>query len=188
MLSPRGAGERTPLRADELTVYRAVKFLPGGRSVLISARGADTPFRVYLRGLDAASPLRPVCGDNMLGPAALSPDGTRVVTIRPDDRSTWICTLADGRATRIAELSADDFPFQWSADGRTLFIRRRGGELPLRLFRFDLETHARQPLLDIRLADAAGVESIVNALMTPDARSYVYTYFATCRISMWSAV
>jgi len=126
--------------------------------------------------MEQPTPPRAICGEDLIGPAAVSPDGLSVIAIHPEDRTTWVCSVRDGKAKAIPGLTSGDVPVQWSADGRALFVRRRGGELPLRLTRFDLQSGHREPLMDLALADPGGVESILSALVTPSAAAYVYAY------------
>ena len=69
-----------------------------------------------------------------------------------------------------------DIVIQWSADGRALYLRRRGGEVPLRVYRFDLATGERQLWREVTISDRAGVELIPHIFLTPDGRHYVMTY------------
>ena len=50
------------------------------------------------------------------------------------------------------------------------------GELPARVVRLDLATGNRQPWREVLPTDPAGVVTIVPLLVTPDGRSYVYSY------------
>ena len=68
-----------------------------------------------------------------------------------------------------------EFPIQWSADGRFLYIHRGGG-FPAKIWRFEIATRRRELLREIVPADAAGVVSIEQILLTPDARTLVYGY------------
>jgi hypothetical protein len=59
-------------------------------------------------------------------------------------------------------------------DGRSLFVWKR--DLPARVYRIDLETGKRELWKELMPVDPGGVERISNVVVTPDARSYAYTF------------
>ena len=72
-------------------------------------------------------------------------------------------------------LSADDEPLQWTADGRTLYVRRTGGWPPT-VDRIDVATGRRTPWKTIQPADPVGVDGIFRILITPDGSTYCHDY------------
>ncbi len=62
-----------------------------------------------------------------------------------------------------------------SEDSRFLSTHR-GGELPAKIWRYELATGRKELFKEISPADPAGVASIEQILLTPDGRSYVYAY------------
>jgi hypothetical protein len=92
----------------------------------------------------------------------------------------WELRSLDGGETRPAPwIERDDFPIAWSADGLHAFVA--GSAIPpLRAFRVDVTTGRREPWLDTRPPDPAGVDQISRAAcLTPDGRYYVYAYLRT---------
>jgi hypothetical protein len=69
-------------------------------------------------------------------------------------------------------------PTIWSADSQSLFVRRRN-ELPAKIFRVDVTSGRRELWREISLSDPAGVYAVDPILITPDEKSYVYTYQRT---------
>jgi hypothetical protein len=67
-----------------------------------------------------------------------------------------------------------EFPLRFAEDGRSLFVWKR--ELPARVYRVDLETGNRELWKELMPVDPGGVERISNVVVTPDAKSYAYTY------------
>lgn len=64
----------------------------------------------------------------------------------------------------------------WSADGRTLFIRRDAPDPAATLIaRFDLATGRIEPLREIAPPDAAGLTQRPFCVVTPDGRTIVYS-------------
>ena len=66
----------------------------------------------------------------------------------------------------------------WSADGRLLWIFRRG-EVPAEVSQIELATGKRQLWKKLQPPDASGVYSIGTFRVTPDGRSYFYSYRRT---------
>ena len=75
----------------------------------------------------------------------------------------------------IEGLAEGEFPVQWSADGRSLFVYRIG-DVPARIFRLDLSTGRRELWRELVPPDLAGANVIPNVQITPDARAYGYSY------------
>ena len=92
--------------------------------------------------------------------ALISPDGDRLLYVATD-RSIRIVPFAGGEARKVpgAPLEREDLPVQWDADGRTLYVWRRG-DLPAAVDKLDLTTGRRLPWKQLMPADLAGVISI----------------------------
>ena len=104
----------------------------------------------------------------------MSPDGKALATIGPDQR-VQIYPL-DGGESRILESSqAGDIPVQWSDDGRYIFVYTKD-KLPARVDRIDIESSARDLLMELAPGDAAGVFNIDILHMTRDGRNYVFSF------------
>jgi hypothetical protein len=73
-----------------------------------------------------------------------------------------------------------DALIQWSADGRFLYIRG-AGDSSLEFFRVSLSTGRRELWKRIEPADPVGWIGIQPAAvrMTPDGKSYAYSYWKT---------
>ena len=85
----------------------------------------------------------------------------------------------DGEARPARGAAAGDTPQQWSADGRSLYVRQTTNAFsaPVRLFRLNLETGERTPWKEMFPEDPAGVVITYQVRMTRDGRSYVYNYY-----------
>jgi hypothetical protein len=69
---------------------------------------------------------------------------------------------------------------QWSDDVSFLYVRGPG-DSPLEFFRLNLATGRREPWKTIEAADPVGRIGVQPAAvhMTPDGKSYVYSYWKT---------
>jgi hypothetical protein len=64
---------------------------------------------------------------------------------------------------------------QWSADGRSLWLFRRG-EVPGHVFQLDLEDGQRRLWRTLVPPDPTGVYSIIDFRITPTGHAYFYSY------------
>ncbi len=171
---PTGAGEPKVFAKEGLSVYGAT-FLPDGKQIVFTASEPGHGQRLYLRGFDGGKP-RPVTPEGYRGIGAVSPDGKWTVVAGPD-RRRYLYPLSGGEPTAIPGLDREDTVDQRSADGRFLFVHRRG-EMPIKVFRLELSTGRKELWRTLMPADAAGISSI-NAVPTPSGEAYIYSYFRT---------
>ena len=120
----------TGLRTDVAT------FLPDGRKISFSGAEPGRGVRLWVQGVEEDKPraISPE-GYRMLW-SGCSPDGSVAVVTGPDQRF-YFYPLAGGEPTPIPGLVAGDIPFSFSADGRSLLVRRRG-EVPARVMLLDI--------------------------------------------------
>jgi hypothetical protein len=103
-----------------------------------------------------------------------SPDGSVTVVTGPDQRF-YFYPLKGGEPTPIPALVAGDVPFSFSADGRSLLVRRRG-EVPARIMLLDIGSGKKDLWKELMPPDPAGVITISPVYVTPDWKSYAYSY------------
>ena len=75
----------------------------------------------------------------------------------------------------IPGFAEDEVPIQWSADGRSLYVRH-WDDVPANLSRLDLAMGRRDPWKQIAPADRTGVVQIRGILPSRDGRAYAYSY------------
>ena len=177
VLLPTGPGRAKTLERGPIGSYQAVAFFPDGERLLIAANEEGKPVRLYVQSLEAGGP-RAVSGPGLrFAPPSdvISPDGrTAAVT---DGEGRVVLFPLDGAEPRLAPgLEPGDVPMRWSLDGQALFVFRFD-ELPAQIRRVTLDRPGREVVARIKPADPSGVESIVAAQVTPDGRSWVYSYF-----------
>ncbi len=177
VLLPTGPGRSRTLERGPIAAYQAVAFFPDGERLLLAANEEGKPVRLYVQSLEAGGP-RAVSGPGLrFAPPSdvISPDGrTAAVT---DGEGRVVLFPLDGAEPRFAPgLEPGDVPMRWSLDGQALFVFRFD-ELPARIRRVTFDRPGREVVARIKPADPAGVESIVAAQVTPDGRSWVYSYF-----------
>jgi len=107
-------------------------------------------------------------------PFAISPDG-RFVAAQGPDGNVAIYPIDGGASRPLLGATAGESPVRWSADGRTIYVFT--AELaPSQVFRIDVATGERQPWKTLAPADRTGLVQIDTPVLTPDARSYAYSY------------
>ena len=177
-LLPTGLGEPRRLPGGGIRYYRRASFFPDGRRILFVAHPEKTELASFIQDLEGGLPKQ--FGEDGRWAAFASPDGREIVgggtsglMIYPAD--------GEGRPRPIKGIVENDFPLQWSSDGKTLFVRGPG-DYPMTLYRLDLATGRRERWKELAPRDPTGFLFFGPALVgtgvsvTPDGRSYAYTY------------
>src|SRR5205814_9057646 len=94
------------------------------------------------------------------------------------DGGVSIYPVEGGAPDRVRGVEKREVPIRWSADGRSIFVFRRG-ELPGRIVRVDLASARREVVSELVPADPTGILSVSHPQITPDGRAWVYTYNRT---------
>jgi Tol biopolymer transport system component len=171
VLLPTGVGQSRPLDTGSRTVIGGV-FLPDGRRIVFAAAEPGHQLRVYVMDLPGGTP-RPVAEEGITEGSAVSPDGRSLALCDPN-RLAKFYPLDGGSARPVPGVTPGDVPIQWSADGRTLYLTRRG-ELPARVERLDIATGKRELWKELIPSDRAGLIRISNVYVARDGKSYAYT-------------
>jgi len=104
----------------------------------------------------------------------VTPDSKSVV-VRGPDRKMYLYPLEGGEPTGLAGLTAEHVPIRFAAGGRTLFVMTRG-EIPTKLYRYDVASGRKELWRELAPADRAGLNTIARAVVTPDGQTYAYSY------------
>jgi hypothetical protein len=105
---------------------------------------------------------------------AVSPDGRYLLTTGADGAASAY-PVQGGEPLALRGLQADEVPLGWSADGKSVFARRRDG-VPVRVTRVELRGGQRQEVLALGPHDRVGVHTIGFIALTADASAYAYSY------------
>jgi Tol biopolymer transport system component len=173
VLLPTGPGEPKELSNSGFT--GGATWFPDGKRVLLVAREAGRGLtRLYVQSLDGGKP-RPISPEGVAGRIVISPDGRLVAAVGPD-RKIALYPVEGGEPRPVPGVAEGEVPLQWSADGRSLYIGKGREFFSAHVFRLDLETGKRVPWKELLPEDSAGVVAVINVRVTPDGRSYAYTY------------
>ena len=149
---------------------QAIALSPDGKWALSRLPAAKQPYVLLPTGAGQPRPIafdgfenygRPATPELMDAGFVLSPDGRCVAAVAPPGVLVILSLDAgpDGAAQPVSGAEAGDVPVVWSADGRSIFVRRMAGTaiLALRIFRVDLQAARSELWKEIAPADPAGV-------------------------------
>jgi eukaryotic-like serine/threonine-protein kinase len=173
---PTGAGEPRDLTRTgfDYSRYflRSGAWFPDSRRVIFSA-WQNGVLRTFVQDIDGGEPR--AVGPPGVGGAAASPDGRHIFAGRFDGPAS-IYDLDGGDPTPIKGLETGDYPIRWSQDGRSLICRRQQG-LVTEVSAIEIATGRRVPLWHLAAIDPAGADTINSLAVTPDGKSYAYSYY-----------
>ncbi len=173
-LLPTGAGQPQTLPKTGITYERA-HFFPDGKRLLVAGNEPERGVRLYVQDL-AGGKLAPITPEGVatLPGNVLSPDGKTVAALGPE-RKILLYPTDPGEPRAAPGLLAEEIPIRWTPDGRALWVSRPN-EVPAKIVRVDMTTGERSPWKELIPPDPAGVLLIGPIVMTPDGKSYAYSY------------
>ena len=182
---PTGSGQPMQLKHGEITEYKFWgSFAQDAKHVILSAREKDHGWRLYLQDLAGGEP-QPFTPEGVLLPrnlsgSAISPDGKSVIGIGPDQKY-YLYPLKGGDTVPISGLNKTDQFLRWSTDGRSIYFSDQNPtldkfQLPGNVYRLNLSSGQKELWKEIAPADRTGVKGISLVQLTPDGKSYFYSY------------
>jgi Tol biopolymer transport system component len=182
VLLPTGPGEPRLLPRGRIKEYHYASFFPDGRRILFTGLAdLGRPLRSYEQDIEGGEP-RPVTEEGVIA-LWVSPDGKRFVGWGPGrgfGGEYYLFPFEGGAPVRIPGMEFGEVPARWSADGRALFVLE-DADYESAIYRLDLRDGSRR--LVKRIApDPVGLVGLEinrpgSIQVTPDGKSYVYTYF-----------
>ena len=173
ILLPTGVGQPRPLAVTGFKSYYFARWLPDGKRIFFDANPPGRKSRCHVFDFEGGPP-RP------LGPEGsscwtASLDG-KLLAVTASDGTLALYPVDGGSPARpVSGWASGATPIQWSADGGSLYFVAESN-IPVEIRRFDLATGQSQPWRQLAPSDRAGVQSITSPLITPDGRTYAYTY------------
>lgn len=179
-LIPIGEGELRILDHDpqnplEYQVFG--NFFPDGKRIIFSAKDHNGREGVFIQNVDGglASRFSSDREATILSRNPLSPDGKELILTGLDGRLLH-GRLSDGRSTPLRNLESGFWLIRWADDGDHVFVWRRDG-VPARIYRYSLTKGTLENWLELSPNDRTGVFQFNAVILTPDGRSYAYSYF-----------
>ncbi|MGH9442696.1 MAG: protein kinase domain-containing protein [Thermoanaerobaculia bacterium] len=178
-LTPTGAGIARTIEIPEMEMLRSPWLLADGKRLLILGKRAGELPRFFVADLDAPKlrPVTPPGYDGFFGNRPISPDGSRFFAIHGDPGSMryQIFSVDGGPPKNLAGAEQQDILSSWSGDGHSVFAYRRN-QLPIPVYRIDVESGRRELWRELSPSDPAGVEGGYGVLVSRDGRSYAYDF------------
>jgi serine/threonine protein kinase/Tol biopolymer transport system component len=175
ILLPTGVGEMKPIKEDGLN-HAAAAWLPDANHIVFSGVEPGHAIRLYVESIDDGKP-KAISQEGVGATFALSPLGDLIAATGPD-RKLYLYPVAGGDPRPLPGIEREETPTGWSADGRELFVIRRG-EIPANVVRIDLATGKRTLWKALEPADSAGIDTIGRVNLSADTKNYVYSYVRT---------
>jgi Tol biopolymer transport system component len=164
-------------------VYLASWFHDGKRILVTGIVEAGRGMRSYIQDISGGEP-QPITEEGTFA-LSVSPDGQRFIAWAPDqgpDGKYYLSAIDGTSHTSIPGLEIGDIPIQWSSDGRALYVRGFGDSTSA-IYRVDLLSGRRELRTEI-VPDQVGLigfDTPFGVQITPDGKSYVYTYWTALR-------
>jgi eukaryotic-like serine/threonine-protein kinase len=176
VLLPTGAGSPKKLERFNIDDYGLAEFFPDGKRILFSGSERGHAMRDYIQDIEGGKP-RPITPEGVVSvwrTHPLSPDGKSVIALDPDGKLYIYPTEGEGRQPALGTLTGD-VPVRWGADGHSVFVTQ-SGEIPAKVYRLDFPTQTRRIVAELSVPDRTGLTGIRYIQMTPDGKSYAYTF------------
>ena len=171
ILLPVGPGEPKTIQ-DKDFQYRRALWFPDGKRLLVLVSTPGHGLRMYVRDLEQGPP-RPITPEGTAY-AQLSRDGTRVVVVDLKTRKWTMYPVDGGSPVALPGIREDEEVLGFDDKGQNLYVASQG--LSKKIDRLDLATGKRTFFKEVRPADPTGVGSIAAIQLTPDGRSYCYSF------------
>ncbi|HEY1250591.1 MAG TPA: protein kinase [Thermoanaerobaculia bacterium] len=180
---PMKAGQAKTVSVGDLVLEPHPRILSDGTTLLFGAAGDDGKDRLYVADTKGATP-RPISDPiEGLGWTVTSPDEKEVAVGDPVN-GLQIFRLDGGPSRKVEGLDKDDGVFAWSSDGRSLYVAK-DGDVPLRVFLFDLSSGEKTLWKSLAPADLVGVYWAGNPSISRDGRFWAYQVNRNTADELW---
>jgi predicted Ser/Thr protein kinase len=170
VLLPVGPGEPKTIQDKDFRYINGAWF-PDSQRLLLVASASGHGTRLYERDV-AGGPPRPITPEGVRAPHLL-PDGKRVVASGAKGER-FLYPIDGGEPRPLPGLRENEGIRGFDAKGENAYVV--SGERSLRIDRLELATGKRTFFREIAPADPTGVGSISSVQITPDGKSYCYSF------------
>jgi DNA-binding winged helix-turn-helix (wHTH) protein/Tol biopolymer transport system component len=171
LLLPTGAGQPVTLTHDSIT-HGFATLLPDGKKIVFEGNEPGHAGRSWVQDVTDGKPL-PITPEGTVG-KQVSPDGKLMVAVDAN-RKFWLYPTVGGQSRALPGIEPEDEPIRWSDDGKFFFVSNGG--IPAKVYRVEIITGQRDLLYTLAPGDTAGLWNEIEVLVTPDGKSYAYSYF-----------
>ncbi len=153
--------------------YSWARYFPDGKTLLVAGHLPGKPLRLFTQSVTGGAPV-PINPETYVEDAQISPDGQQIAGLN-QQRNLVIVPLSGGAPRQVA-LPFPGSPVQWSSNGKGLYVRDVRCWTPARIYRYDLASSRAEVWKELEPSDRVGLFYIMNVVMSPDAKSYAYSY------------
>ena len=176
-LLPTGVGETQVLNSSGIRQIAQKGWMPDGKTIYFASDDGHG-WRMYVQDLVGGAP-RNVTPLISVEPAhfeshVVSPDG-KFAFARDLNGKGQLYSLAAGKPQSLPGWLPKDIWITWSADGRSAYVYH-DEKTSAPVYRLDVATGKRELVMTLAPTDSSGVTAIVNVRITPDGKSYAYSF------------
>ncbi len=177
VLLPAGVGETQTLEKTAMQQAASMGWMPDGKAIYFAGDDGQG-WRMYIQGIAGGAPhaVTPLISlkRNHFESHVVSSDG-KLMFARDVNGKGQLYPIAGGEPRAVPGWMPEDLWINWSADGRSAYIYD-DDKTSAPVYRLDLNTGKRDLAATLAPSDSAGVTAIVNVRMTPDGKSYAYSF------------
>ena len=173
-LLPTGAGQPKKVEVSGLEVVGGATLFPDGKRLIVTGAEHARAFRTYAVNISDGKPA-PITPEGVAS-FVLSHDGENVAA--RDVSGNIAIYSVEGKPPRSVPGTNGMLPVQWSLDGHSLFTTVPD-EIPARILRIDLTSGRQELVRRLQPGDSGGVYSLWALHLSPDGKSYAYSYRQT---------
>ena len=169
-LLPVGFGKLKALTDDALS-HDWGTWLPDGRILFVGSESGHG-IRNWVMNFDGTQ-AHPITPEGTIGTCV----SARGEVLAADSAGTfWLYPVNGDDRRPVSGMSADDNPSRWSKDEKTVYVAHPGKDTT-DVYGVNLVTGQRTLLYRLAPSDRAGVTVEPSVQITPDGKSYAYSYF-----------
>ena len=175
-LLPTGAGQPKTVNVPDLEAVSRAGFFPDGKRLLVNGAERGHAYRTYAVDIASGKPT-PVTPEGVVS-GVLSNDGKQLAAPDMDLSGNVVIYSVEGKPARTVPSTNGMLPLQWSLDGRFIFTTVPD-EVPARILRVDVADGRQELVRKLLPGDSGGVYTLWNIHVTPDGKTYAYSYRQT---------
>lgn len=176
LLVPVGAGSVRKFEYPQFKFLTNAGFFPDSKQFLVFASNNDGQVESFYQDVGGGKPkpagLKNVYSFNLN--QMISPDG-RFIFARDGAGIGKVFRLDGGSSTPFPGMEKNDTPIQWSRTSDSIFVYD-SQVLPAKVYKIGISDGHRTLFKEIMPPDRAGVASIRAIRISPDEKTYAYTY------------
>ncbi|MCI0618698.1 hypothetical protein L0244_37445, partial [bacterium] len=174
-LLPTGPGETKIIKIPGIAFNNATIrwFNDNNRFIFLGNQSGKQP-RWWIYEMSTTK-VTPITDEGIIGQTILiSPDQS---TILARSKEGYAIYSSQGKPQKqVPALTIEDALVQWTSDDNAVYVIDRSDQNPLDVYRVDLADGKRTLWKEITPSDPAGIAGRMLVVMTPDGKTYAYTY------------